>query len=55
MAEHASDEAPTPDAARAALHTLIDQLTDEALVVLWRVVCGRVQQRPGRSREPETS
>ena len=38
MDDHAPDEALTPATAREALHSAIDQLTDEAVLELWTLV-----------------
>ena len=35
----------SPAAARTALHQLIEQLTDEEAVAMWRLICSWVVER----------
>jgi hypothetical protein len=37
----------SPAAARVALHQLIERLTDEEAVALWRLICSWVVPAPG--------
>jgi hypothetical protein len=46
----------SPDAARTALHAIIDRLTNEEVTAMWRLICSWVAEgtteRPGwRERE----
>jgi hypothetical protein len=47
----------SPDQARAELHRLIEQLTDEEATALWRLICSWVAEgttaRPPRRASPE--
>jgi hypothetical protein len=47
MAEQPAPPAPhpaSPAAARAALHQLVDRMTDEEATALWRLVCSWVAE-----------
>jgi hypothetical protein len=44
------DDQPTPEEAREALHAVVDQLTDAAVVLLWRLLCAWVAWGPRQAQ-----